>query len=73
MCRINADYLWTLLYRGIARAGFIQNVRASNGWHSDITFEPVPSDYAVSDRTLHVVFACLLIGIIVDPQDAHTT
>lgn len=32
---------------GIARAGYRKNVRASNGWHSDITFEPVPSDYAV--------------------------
>lgn len=32
---------------GIARAGYRKNVRASTGWHSDITFEPVPSDYAV--------------------------
>ncbi|KIP11243.1 hypothetical protein PHLGIDRAFT_83668 [Phlebiopsis gigantea 11061_1 CR5-6] len=32
---------------GIARAGYVPNVRASNGWHSDITFEPVPSDYAI--------------------------
>lgn len=33
--------------RGIARAGFRKNQRASVGWHSDITFEPVPSDYAI--------------------------
>ncbi|KAI0743431.1 taurine catabolism dioxygenase [Daedaleopsis nitida] len=32
---------------GIARAGFRKNTRASSGWHSDITFEPVPSDYAL--------------------------
>ncbi|KAI0343710.1 taurine catabolism dioxygenase [Trametopsis cervina] len=33
--------------QGIARAGVIRNTRASNGWHADITFEPVPSDYAI--------------------------
>ncbi|KAI0090751.1 taurine catabolism dioxygenase [Irpex rosettiformis] len=33
--------------QGISRAGFVQDTRASNGWHSDITFEPVPSDYAI--------------------------
>ncbi|KII84889.1 hypothetical protein PLICRDRAFT_45724 [Plicaturopsis crispa FD-325 SS-3] len=32
---------------GIARADHLTNVRASRGWHSDITFEPVPSDYAI--------------------------
>ncbi|EKM53412.1 uncharacterized protein PHACADRAFT_125125 [Phanerochaete carnosa HHB-10118-sp] len=32
---------------GIARAGYARNVRASDGWHTDITFEPVPSDYAI--------------------------
>jgi alpha-ketoglutarate-dependent taurine dioxygenase len=32
---------------GIARADYVQGVRASHGWHADITFEPVPSDYAV--------------------------
>ena len=33
---------------GIARAGVKEHTRASNGWHADITFEKVPSDYAVS-------------------------
>ena len=33
--------------RGIGRAGFRKNQRASKGWHSDLTFEPVPSDYAI--------------------------
>ncbi|KAJ3539772.1 hypothetical protein NM688_g6317 [Phlebia brevispora] len=32
---------------GIARAGYVPNIRASFGWHADITFEPVPSDYAI--------------------------
>ncbi|KAF8220313.1 taurine catabolism dioxygenase [Tricholoma matsutake] len=33
---------------GIARPqGRLKATRASNGWHSDITFEPVPSDYAI--------------------------
>lgn len=32
---------------GIARAGLVSNARASGGWHADITFERVPSDYAV--------------------------
>lgn len=32
---------------GIARAGIIEGTRASNGWHADITFERVPSDYAI--------------------------
>ncbi|KAJ7579072.1 taurine catabolism dioxygenase [Mycena floridula] len=32
---------------GIARAGSHKSARASNGWHADITFEPVPSDYAI--------------------------
>jgi hypothetical protein len=32
---------------GISRAGLVPNTRASSGWHADITFERVPSDYAV--------------------------
>ncbi|KAG7085533.1 hypothetical protein E1B28_003091 [Marasmius oreades] len=32
---------------GIARAGDHKSTRASRGWHSDITFEKVPSDYAI--------------------------
>ncbi|KAJ7853707.1 hypothetical protein B0H14DRAFT_781406 [Mycena olivaceomarginata] len=32
---------------GIARVGYSNSNRASNGWHTDITFEPVPSDYAI--------------------------
>ncbi|KAK7039400.1 taurine catabolism dioxygenase [Favolaschia claudopus] len=32
---------------GIARVGYVKSTRASNGWHADITFEPVPSDYAI--------------------------
>jgi alpha-ketoglutarate-dependent taurine dioxygenase len=31
----------------ISRAGLVPNTRASSGWHADITFERVPSDYAV--------------------------
>ena len=34
--------------RGISRAGIIDDTRASNGWHTDIPFEPVPADYSVS-------------------------
>ncbi|KAJ7226980.1 hypothetical protein GGX14DRAFT_417796 [Mycena pura] len=32
---------------GIARTGYKNTIRASNGWHTDITFEPVPSDYSI--------------------------
>lgn len=32
---------------GIARNGYSRSARASNGWHTDITFEPIPSDYAI--------------------------
>ncbi|KAG9217857.1 hypothetical protein CCMSSC00406_0005227 [Pleurotus cornucopiae] len=32
---------------GIARAGVVESTRASNGWHSDITFERVPADYSI--------------------------
>ncbi|KAF9447058.1 taurine catabolism dioxygenase [Macrolepiota fuliginosa MF-IS2] len=32
---------------GIANTGHQTKTRASRGWHSDITFEKVPSDYAV--------------------------
>ncbi|KDQ07035.1 hypothetical protein BOTBODRAFT_120633 [Botryobasidium botryosum FD-172 SS1] len=32
---------------GIARADYRQNVRASAGWHADITFENIPSDYSI--------------------------
>jgi alpha-ketoglutarate-dependent taurine dioxygenase len=32
---------------GISRAGFKKGTRASNGWHSDITFENIPSDYTM--------------------------
>ncbi|ESK83005.1 family taurine [Moniliophthora roreri MCA 2997] len=32
---------------GIARSGNRRSLRASEGWHADITFENVPSDYAI--------------------------
>ncbi|KAJ3920380.1 hypothetical protein F5877DRAFT_38248 [Lentinula edodes] len=32
---------------GIAKAGYKEKIRASDGWHSDITFEPVPADYSL--------------------------
>ncbi|KAF8492247.1 taurine catabolism dioxygenase [Gautieria morchelliformis] len=32
---------------GIARADYMKGNRASNGWHSDITFEHVPADYTL--------------------------
>ncbi|KAJ7177002.1 TfdA family taurine dioxygenase [Mycena filopes] len=32
---------------GISRADFIDDARASNGWHSDISFEPVPADFSI--------------------------
>ncbi|KAK7043318.1 taurine catabolism dioxygenase [Favolaschia claudopus] len=32
---------------GVSRTGFSETARASDGWHSDTSFEPVPSDYAV--------------------------
>ncbi|KAF7986710.1 hypothetical protein HWV62_20244 [Athelia sp. TMB] len=32
---------------GIARADLVQHARASRGWHADITFERIPSDYAL--------------------------
>ncbi|KAJ7725195.1 taurine catabolism dioxygenase [Mycena metata] len=32
---------------GIARNGYSKSARASAGWHTDITFESVPSDYAI--------------------------
>ncbi|KAF9441680.1 TauD-domain-containing protein [Macrolepiota fuliginosa MF-IS2] len=32
---------------GIANTGHQTKTRASRGWHSDITFEKVPSDYAI--------------------------
>ncbi|KAF5347751.1 hypothetical protein D9756_010288 [Leucocoprinus leucothites] len=33
--------------KGISRTGYMPQARASHGWHSDITFENVPSDYAI--------------------------
>ncbi|KXN91352.1 Putative alpha-ketoglutarate-dependent sulfonate dioxygenase [Leucoagaricus sp. SymC.cos] len=33
--------------KGISRTGYVPQARASEGWHSDITFENVPSDYAM--------------------------
>ncbi|KAF9074249.1 hypothetical protein BDP27DRAFT_1416547 [Rhodocollybia butyracea] len=32
---------------GIAKAGYVEKVRASDGWHADITFEQIPSDYSI--------------------------
>ncbi|KAF7334647.1 Taurine catabolism dioxygenase [Mycena venus] len=32
---------------GISRAGIVDDTRASNGWHTDIPFEPVPADYSI--------------------------
>ncbi|EEC00001.1 hypothetical protein MPER_00164, partial [Moniliophthora perniciosa FA553] len=34
-------------FSGIAVLGDHTTLRASQGWHADITFEQVPSDYAV--------------------------
>ena len=48
-CVTNRSWLIAKTCSGIARAGYVPNVRASNGWHADITFEPFPSDYAVSN------------------------
>jgi alpha-ketoglutarate-dependent taurine dioxygenase len=48
-----------LVHRGIARAGYSRSARASNGWHADITFEHVPSDYAV--RASYLDFWAVLI------------
>jgi len=40
--------------RGIARTDYNNHAtRASRGWHTDITFEPVPSDYAI--LKLHIL------------------
>lgn len=36
-----------LPFSGISRADVRRGTRASNGWHADITFENVPSDYTV--------------------------
>ncbi|KAL0568960.1 hypothetical protein V5O48_013014 [Marasmius crinis-equi] len=32
---------------GISRAGVVDDARASSGWHSDISFEPVPADFSI--------------------------
>ncbi|KAF5391091.1 hypothetical protein D9757_003159 [Collybiopsis confluens] len=32
---------------GIAKAGYREKTRASDGWHTDISFETVPSDYSL--------------------------
>ncbi|KAI0263572.1 hypothetical protein BC834DRAFT_971258 [Gloeopeniophorella convolvens] len=32
---------------GLGRVGLEAKTRASNGWHADITSEPIPSDYAI--------------------------
>jgi alpha-ketoglutarate-dependent taurine dioxygenase len=40
---------------GIARARERPNVRASRGWHSDITFEPMPADFSV--RSIHAMIS----------------
>lgn len=56
--------------RGISRAGFTPNARASNGWHADITFEPVPSDYAVS---IFLRREEVSDGIRADSEDAYST
>jgi alpha-ketoglutarate-dependent taurine dioxygenase len=45
---------------GISRAGLVPNTRASNGWHADITFERVPSDYAVSCLYSPAPRSCLI-------------
>ncbi|KAJ7865295.1 taurine catabolism dioxygenase [Mycena olivaceomarginata] len=37
---------------GVARTGYTQSARASEGWHSDTSFEPVPSDYAASSLSM---------------------
>ena len=43
---------------GIARADVVDGQRASAGWHADITFEKVPSDYAVSSSPAFGRSAC---------------
>jgi alpha-ketoglutarate-dependent taurine dioxygenase len=54
MGQVHLTHIWIYLTysglnSGISRAGLTPNTRASNGWHADITFEPVPSDYAVRE------------------------
>ncbi|CDZ97742.1 Taurine catabolism dioxygenase TauD/TfdA [Phaffia rhodozyma] len=34
-------------FNGATRDAYVKSTRASNLWHSDITFEPHPSDYAI--------------------------
>lgn len=56
---------------GIARAGYAPNIRASHGWHADITFEPFPSDYAVCSMSI-MWQAHLLIAIFAQILKMHT-
>ncbi|THU90611.1 taurine catabolism dioxygenase [Dendrothele bispora CBS 962.96] len=44
---LGGDILVISSVSGISRVGVRDDIRASNGWHADITFEPVPSDYAI--------------------------
>lgn len=58
--------------RGIARADYVDGGRASNGWHSDISFERVPSDYTVGITPLPLHSTRLNIHSLAS-QDAHTS
>ena len=57
-------------YRGIARPERLTKTRASEGWHSDITFEKVPSDYAVRGFLLNS--NAIISPKYTDPQVTHT-
>ncbi|KAJ7187022.1 taurine catabolism dioxygenase [Mycena filopes] len=53
---------------GIARNGYKKTARASHGWHTDITFEPIPSDYAILKlHTLPAVGGDTLVRFFTDP------
>jgi len=56
--------------RGIARPGRLTKTRASEGWHSGITFEKVPSDHAV--RGLLIDLNTIISPKYTDPQVTHT-
>lgn len=58
------------VYRGIARPGRLMKTRASEGWHSDITFEKIPSDYAVRGFLLNS--NAIISPKYTDPQVTHT-
>lgn len=59
----------------LLRANLILSLlsRIGDGWHSDITFEPVPADYSVEGSCLDLTDRSSLTYVLAASENAHSS